>query len=111
MEDPQHARHILTLTSDQGTDQQVKMLSRQRIAIAPSDRSAFLYHARRQGLEDTIRIAGDLPLDSLYTDLHVGICARSQDLRKKLLLALDQGIVELQKNGRLQRLKAKYGVN
>jgi len=111
MEDPEQSKNILTLTSDQGTDQQVKMLSKQRVAIVPSDRNAFLFHARRQGLEDKIRIAGTLPMDALYTDLHVGISARSPELRKKIKQVLDKGIADFQKNGRLDQLKAKYGVN
>lgn len=111
VKDPDQFKNILTLASDKGTDQQVKMLSKQRITIAPSDRNAFFFHARRQGLADTIRIAGNLPMEALYTDLHVGISAHSMELRKNLKQVLDKGIADLQKNGGLDQMKAKYGVH
>ncbi len=110
IEDPVEKKNILILASDLGTDQQVKMLANQRIAIVPSDRNAFLYHARRHGLENSIRLAGSLPMDSLYTDLHVGISTRVPELRIRLREALDKGIEDLKKTGRLGQIKAKYGV-
>jgi polar amino acid transport system substrate-binding protein len=111
VEDPAQQKYILTLASDLGTDQQVKMLANKRITIVPSDRNAFLYHARRHALEGSIKIVGELPMDSLYTDLHVGISTRDPELRKKLRLALDKGIDELKKSGELGRIKMKYGVS
>lgn len=111
VEDPEQKKNILTLASDLGTDQQVKMLANQRITIVPSDRNAFLYHARRHGLENSIRLAGSLPMESLYTDLHVGIATRVPELRKKLREVLDRGIEDMKKTGQLARIKAKYGVD
>jgi ABC-type amino acid transport substrate-binding protein len=110
VEDPANGKYILTLTSDLGTDQQVKMLASRRVSLVPSDRHAFLYHARRHGLEQSVRVAGELPMENLYTDLHVGIATHNADLRKKLRKDLDKGIQDLQKSGQLTRLKAKYGV-
>lgn len=110
IEDPTQKKYILTLASDLGTDQQVKMLANQRVTIVPSDRNAFLYHARRHGLESSVRIAGELPMEHLYTDLHVGIATQQPELRKKLRLILDKGIEELKKSGELRRIKARYNV-
>jgi ABC-type amino acid transport substrate-binding protein len=111
VEDPIQRKYILTLASDLGTDQQVKMLASQRVSIVPSDRNAFLYHARRHAVDKVIRIAGELPMEKLYTDLHVGIASPSQEQRQKLREALDKGLQELQKNGQLKRIKARYGVD
>jgi ABC-type amino acid transport substrate-binding protein len=49
-------------------------------------------------------------MDSLYTDLHVGISTRVPELRIRLREALDKGIEDLKKTGRLGQIKAKYGV-
>lgn len=111
IEDPAQKKNILTLATDLGTDQQVRMLANQRVTIVPSDRNAFLYHARRHGLESSIRMAGELPMENLYTDLHVGIAASYPELRKKLREVLDKGILGLQKNGQLIKIKAGYGVD
>ena len=111
IEDPTQKKYILTLASDLGTDQQVKMLASQRVTIVPSDRNAFLYHARRHGLENSVRIAGELPMEPLYTDLHVGIATQQPEVRKKLRQVLDKGLEDLNKNGQLTRIKARYGVN
>ncbi|HET9240310.1 MAG TPA: transporter substrate-binding domain-containing protein [Oligoflexus sp.] len=109
--DPAQRKYILTLASDLGTDQQVQMLASQRVTIVPSDRNAFLYHARRHGLENSVQIAGELPMEHLYTDLHVGIATQQPELRKKLRQVLDKGIEDLKKSGQLNRIKARYGVN
>lgn len=111
VEDPTQKKYILTLASDLGTDQQVKMLASQRVSIVPSDRNAFLYHARRHGLENSVRIAGELPMEHLYTDLHVGIATQQPELRKKLRQVLDKGIEDLNRSGQFNRIKARYGVN
>lgn len=111
VEDPAQKKYILTLASDLGTDQQVKMLASQRVSIVPSDRNAFLYHARRHGLENSVRIAGELPMEHLYTDLHVGIATQQPELRKKLRMVLDKGLDDMNKSGQLTRIKARYGVN
>lgn len=110
MDDPKQKAHIITLASDQGTELQVKMLASQRVAVIPSDRNAFLFHARRLGLESMVRVAGELPMEPLYTDLHIGISARAPELRLKLRELLDNGIGMLRKSGWLDRVKAKYGM-